>query len=210
MTKTSAIVIGTPYSPFHDFATSLRVDVLNGTLLGIFFSKEEDKIPHIMRRLEGHRKKSLGSPLTILIFLYDEFGSKAEDWRENLDHEVVRIERATGMTSLALVEEAASDAEYERLLGDLHACNTNLIFLSDMIHFELEFGEFCFKFVDIFEDLRKRAGKSTFHTPRTRDEFHQRVMFLLKLSHFRQQQTQALRSRIQSQITLVGVDHLHS
>jgi hypothetical protein len=63
-----------------------------------------------------------------------------------------------------------------------------LIFLGDLLHFELDFGKFCYKVFDIFEDLRKRAGKPAFHTPETKDKFHLRLSFLLKLSHFRQQQ----------------------
>ncbi|KAN0093584.1 hypothetical protein V8E51_016768 [Hyaloscypha variabilis] len=203
--QTSAIVIETPYTPFHDFSVATRIDVQNGNLIGMFFSKKEENIPRVIQRLEQRRKESLNSPLRILALLYEEYGSNAEEWRKELDREVVRIEQTTGMTSLALTDHAWEEMEYERLIRDLHACNTNLIFLGDLIHFEIDFGEFCYKLFDIFEDLRKSAGKSAFHAPQTKDEIHKSLAFLLKLSYFRQQQTQALRMRIQSQTNLVSL-----
>lgn len=182
-----------------------KVDVQNGSLIGLFFSKKEDNIPRVLEKLEKRHKESLNSPLVILALLYEEFGSNAEKWREDLDREVVRIEQTTGMTSLALSEDAWEEMEYERLIRDLHGCNTNLIFLGDLIHFEIDFGQFCYKLFDIFEDLRKNVGTPAFHTPQSKNEIHSRLDFLLKLSHFRQQQTQALRLRIQSQIDLVSL-----
>lgn len=198
-----SIVIETPYTPFHDFSAAMRFDIQNGNLIGMLFSKKEQYIPQVIQRFEHHRKESLNSPLRILALLYEEYGSNAEDWRKKLDREVVRIEQTTGMTSLALTDHAWEEMEYEKLVRDLHACNTNLIFLGDLIHFEINFGEFCYKLFDIFEDLRKSAGKSAFHTPQTKDEIHNGLAFLLKLSRFRQQQTQALRQRIQSQTNLL-------
>lgn len=208
LTNNIAVVIATPYSPFQDFSVAARIHIRNGNLIGIFFSKKEENIPRIMEKCEQHRKASLRSPLTILALLYEEYGINVEDRRKSLDREVVRIEQITGMTSLAIAWTGqghdAEDMEYDKLIRDLHACNTNLVFLGSLIHFEIEFGEFIYKLFDIFEDARKRAGKSVFHKPQTKDEILTRLAFLLKLSHFRQQQTQALRERIQSQTNLVS------
>jgi len=183
-------VIETPYTPSQDFSIATRVDIQNGNLIGLVFSKQHDHIPRVIERLEQHHAESLKSPLTVLTLLYEEYGVNAETWRKCLDREVVRIEQTTGMTSLALRDlddHTWEEMEYERLIRDLHGCNNNLIFLGNLIHFEIEFGEFCYKLFDTFDDLRKIAGKSAFHTPATKEQIHRRLEFLLKLSHFREQ-----------------------
>ena len=141
-----------------------RIDVQNGTLTGMFFSKKEESIPRVIERLEQRGKESLNSPLTILALLYEEYGSNAEDWRKDLDLEVVRIEQTTGMTSLALTDQALEEMEYERLIRDLHACNTDLIFLGNLIHFEIEFGEFCYR----LSKSSKICGRGLASRPSTR------------------------------------------
>lgn len=207
--KVTAVVIATPYSPFQDLSITTRIDVRNGNLTGLLFTKKEATLPRTIEMLEQHRDQSLKSPLSILALLYEEYATNVEDWRKTLDHEVVRIEQTTGMTSLAIAwigpGPDAKELEYERLLRDLHACNTNLIFLGDLINFEIEFGEFVYKLFDIFEELRKSAGKAAFHKVQTKEDVLNRLAFLLKLSHFRKQQTRALRERIQSQTNLVSL-----
>jgi hypothetical protein len=74
-----------------------------------------------MEILECRPKESLNFLLTVLALLYEEHGSQAEDRRKTLDLEVIRIEQTTGMTSLALTDQAWQEMGYERLIRDLHS-----------------------------------------------------------------------------------------
>ncbi|KAH8680341.1 hypothetical protein BGZ61DRAFT_456584 [Ilyonectria robusta] len=109
----------------------------------------------------------------------------------------------TVMTSAAITAQVLTDAEYEKLIRDMHACNTNLIFLSDLINYEIELGQFFLELYDIFEDLRRRTTLPEFHSVPEKDNLLQWLKFLLKLSRFRHNQTQALRARIHSQTNLL-------
>lgn len=189
-----------------------RVDIRNGSLIGILFSKQKENLPWIIKRLEQRREEIITAPLIVLTLLHEEYSDNVEKWRANLDREVVRIEQTTGMTSFVLADlddHTWEEMEYPKLIRDLHACNNNLTFLGDLIHFEIELGEFCHKLFDKFEDLRKSAGRPAIHTRATKDKIHRRLEFLSKLSHFRQQQTNSLRQRIQSQINLVSLAPLN-
>lgn len=171
----------------------------------MLFLTKQSSIPQMLERFEDSREECVASPLSVLILLYDEFGAKAEEQRRLLDREVVRIEDMTVMTSAAITAQVLTDAEYEKLIRDMHACNTNLIFLSDLINFETELGQFCLELCDIFEDLRRRAALPDFHSTPEKDNLLQWLKFLLKLSRFRHNQTQALRARIHSQTNLVSL-----
>lgn len=180
------------------------MNIQNGAVAGILFSKKAWDIPQTLGKFEDYREECAASPLNILILLYDDFGSRAEEERKVLDQEVVRIEWMTVMSSAAITAQVLTDVEYEKLIRDMHNCNTGLIFLSDVINYEIELGQFCFELYDIFEDLRRKAALPDFHSAPEKDNFLHWLKFLLKLSHFRHSQTQALRSRIQSQTNLVS------
>ena len=181
------------------------MSVPTGALTGILLCKLPSTVPAILARLQAQAPTD--SPLNVLTLLYDEFSRRAESWRAVLDAEVVRIEQITAMTSLVPSSQSSSDAaeaDYERLARDMHACNTNLIFLGDLVNFELELGAFCGAVAGVFEQLRCTAGHAALQGAAARDDFHQCLAFLTKFSRLRLHQTQALRSRIQSQTNLVS------
>ena len=176
-----AIIVATPYTPFHDFSLALRMSVPTGALTGIVLCKLPSTVPGLLRRLQA--QPPAASPLGVLSILYDEFSRRAEAWRALLDAEVVRIEQITAMTSLKpppADAAALSEADYERLARDMHACNTNLIFLGDLVNFELEFGAFCGTVAGVVEQLRRSAGHAPLQGAPARDAFHQCLAFLIK------------------------------
>lgn len=185
----------------------MRLNTQTGVAAGILFCKHETDIRRILRRLEEYYSELEASPLGILTLLIDELGLKAEERRQTLDREVVRIERSTGMTSkaLALTASAVSGTEYETLAQDIHACNTDLIFLGDFMNYELEFGEFCLKLSRLLVDLREKASiQQPLYALQTTDNFNQDLEFLINLTRFRQNQTKALKLRVQGQINVVS------
>lgn len=120
-------------------------------------------------------------------------------------------------------------SDYEKLMRDLHSANTNLIFLLNVLSFEAEFGAFCGRLFEEFEDLRRRMHrrmrnrrrhlknentkggkkeaknkKKRFHGARARDEFRQHLAYCVDASRFRLKQTQSLRLRVESQINVVS------
>src|SRR5882724_8439955 len=93
--------------------------------------------------------------------------------------------------------------EYELFTRDLHACYTDLIFLGDMLNFELEFGTFCTRLLDSFEGLPKKRGMDPYYSVVGKDTSQQNLDHWMNLSQFCHNQTQALKMRTQSQINLV-------
>lgn len=147
------------------------------------------------------------SPLDILLFLFQEHGRFNEEWRARLDREVVAMEVRSGMTSLDTSTQQFDFDDgyvYAGLTRDLHACNTDLIFLGHVLDFELELGAFCSQAFDTFEELRRQRRETMFHDERAASCFQQRLAYCVKDGEFRQRQTMALRTRVQSQINLVS------
>lgn len=86
---------------------------------------------------KAHKK----SPLDILLFLSQEHGRFNEEWRATLDSEVVAMEVRSGMTSLDTSTQRFDfddNYAYAGLTRDLHACNTDLVFLGHVLDFQLE------------------------------------------------------------------------
>lgn len=158
-----------------------------------------------MKDIEPICQQNCTSPLDILTFFFRTYGRFNEEWRELLDRQVASMEIRTGMTSLDTSRmHYADDANmYEELTRDLHACNTELIFLSDMLYFELKLGVFCRDMFDVFEGLRKELDMDPFHNKRSQSDFQQNLEWSINMSEQRQRQTMSLKTRIQSQINLV-------
>lgn len=184
----------------------MRLNVETGAVAAVLFCKHETDVPRMLRRLEEYFSESNATPLGILTLLIDNLGLKAEERRQTLDREVIRIERTTGMTSkaLSLAVVAVNGTEYESLVRDIHACNTDLIFLSDSMNYELEFGNFCLELSGLLVDLREKARiQQPLYAMQATDTFIQDLGFLMNLARFRQNQTKALRLRVQGQINVV-------
>lgn len=202
----SAVVIQTPYSPYQDFSVVARINISSGLVVSLLFNRSEADLDDFLQRLRLRRKETHQCPLSVLAILFEGYGYTSEEWRRKLDGDVVSLEVRTGMTSLDTSHRgyALHISEYERMIRDLHACNTNLIFLADVLNFEVEFGSFCGRLFDLLEELRERTGNEKFHTAQAKDEFRQHLAYCMNSSRFRQNQIQALKMRVQSQINLVS------
>ncbi|KAH8791050.1 hypothetical protein BGZ57DRAFT_875105 [Hyaloscypha finlandica] len=201
-----AILIRTPYGPYHDFTVVLRIDISRGTVVCLLFCKFEKDLNRLWNklRLPSRCKELRRSPLSFLALLFEDYGSSTEVWRDKLDQEVVRLERRTGMTSLHISPTVMKiHHEYELFTRDLHSCHTDLIFLGDMLSFEMEFGTFCTRLLDTFEGLRKQNGMDPYHSVADKDGSQQNLSYWMNISRFRYNQTQALKMRIQSQINVM-------
>lgn len=207
LTALSAVVIQTPYSPFQDFSVVARINISSGSVVSILFDNTEKDLNVLIKRLRWRCKQTNQCPLSLPAILFEGYGYTSEECRRKLDAEVVSLEVRTGMTSLDTNQGGYSlrISDYEKMMRDLHACNTNLIFLANVLNFEMEFGTFCGRLFEVFEELRERTGQGKFHTARARDEFQQHLAYCMDNSRFRQKQTQSLRMRVKSQINAVGL-----
>ena len=206
LTPFPAVVVQTPYSPFQDFSVVARINILSGSVISILFDNTEEDLNVLIKRLRWRCKQTHQCPLSLLAILFEGYGYTSEECRRKLDADVVSLEVRTGMTSLDTNPGGYSlrISDYEKMMRDLHACNTNLIFLANVLNFEMEFGTFCGRLFEVFEELRERSGEGKFHTARARDEFQQHLAYCMDSSRFRQKQTQSLRMRVKSQINVVS------
>lgn len=208
LTHCSAVVVQTPYSPFQDFSLAARINIASGSVVSLLFDNTEDDLNILIKRLRWRCTQTHQSPLSLLAILFEEYGYTSEECRRRLDAEVVSLEVRTGMTSLDTNPGgngySLRISDYEKMMRDLHSCNTNLIFLANVLNFEMDFGTFCGRIFDVFEELRGRIGDGKFHTERARDEFQQHLAYCVDSSRSRQKQTQSLRMRVKSQINVVS------
>ena len=208
LTALPAVVIQTPYSPFQDFSVVARINISSGSVISLLFDNTEEDLNNLIKRLRWRCTQTRQSPLSLPAILFEGYGYTSEECRRRLDAEVVSLEVRTGMTSLDTNQGGSGYSlrisDYERMMRDLHSCNTNLIFLANVLNFEMEFGAFCGRIFDVFEELRGRIGEGKFHTERARDEFQRNLAYCVDSSRFRQKQTQSLRMRVKSQINVVS------
>lgn len=184
-----------------------RINISSGSVFSILFDNTEKDLNELIKRLRWRCKQTHQCPLTLLAILFEGYGYSSEECRRKLDAEVVSLEVRTGMTSLDTNQGGYSlrISDYERMMRDLHSCKTNLIFLANVLNFEVEFGTFCGRVFEVFEQLRERTGQGSFHTPRAKDEFQQHLAYCMDSSRFRQTQIQSLRMRVKSQINVVSL-----
>ena len=204
------ILIQTPFSPNHDFSAAIRVDVKSGKVLGLLFGRSEASLETIMTTTRLRAVQSDQSPFDTMLLLLGEYGRFNEEWRAKLDRKVVSMEVRSGMTSLDTSNQQYADDVhiYEELTRDLHACNTDLTFLSDILSFEVELGAFCGKVFNVFEELEDQRGDAPFHDYRMHRCYQQRLAYYTYDSQLRQRQTTALKMRVQGQIKLVSSHYI--
>lgn len=171
----------------------------------MLFNKSEKCLDSFIKRLRSRHKETSQCLFAFLAILFEEYGYTLEEHRRKLDGEVVSLESRTGMGVWYKTTEAFSNiSEYEVLMHDLHDCNTYLIIFTNVLNFEIEFGSFCGRLFEVFEELRERNGDGKFHTDKARDGFRQHLAYCMNDSRFRQNQTQSLRMRVQSQLDVVS------
>lgn len=203
-------MVQTPYSPFQDFSVAARISISTGSVVSLLFDNTEEDLNTLIKRLRWRCTQTRQSPLSLLAILFEGYGYTSEEYRRLLDAEVVSLEVRTGMTALDTNQGSNGGytlriADYEKMMRDLHSCNTNLIFLANVLNFEMEFGAFCGRIFDVFEELRERVEGGKFHTERARDEFQRHLAYCVDSGRFRQKQTQSLRMRVKSQINVVSL-----
>lgn len=197
-----ALIVQTPYSPIRNFSCALRVSVVSGSARGLFFDLDESSASRVTQRLHENRELIRENPLTFLNILFEDHGQSCERHRAHLDREVVRMERRTGKTSIVLFSRAV-DTDYEQLNKDLHACNTELIFLDNITNFEMSLGRFIKETLTKFEALRHESGISS-DSMYAYETLSQNMDYLINSCEMRRYQAQSLHRRIQSQINVVS------
>jgi hypothetical protein len=183
----------------------MHIDIKTGRTAGFISSRRESYLDEYLSRLCNRCIDISNSPLFVLAFLYEQYGYNTENWRAELDSRVVKLESMTKMISLRSAEDQTAAPEvYEKLTGDLHSCNTELIYLSNVLDFEVEFGKFCEGITDVFEGLMIERGLGPFHSKRIRRELVQQLAYCVNCTRLKHNQTQTLRKRIESHIALVS------
>jgi hypothetical protein len=103
----------------------------------------------------------------------------------------------SGRLSVRVIQEIP---EYEILLKDLHACNTNLIFTETVTEFEDGLGAFFKETLSMLEELRRERGLDTLSKGDIAAQA-QNLDYHLNLSRM---QSLSLQKRIQLQINVVS------
>jgi hypothetical protein len=197
-----AVVVQTPYSPVSNLSLVIRVDIVERSAKACVLNDNNSEINALWDRLQVRQSMVQKNPLLLLSIVFEEFGYASELFREHLDHEVARMERASGHSSLSF-RPSAWNTEYEALTRDLHVCNTNLIFMEHVTEFERSWGAFCKDTLGVLETLRLERGLQNF-SKRETVQTAQCMDYHLNLSQMRRTQVLALQKRVQLQVNVVS------
>jgi hypothetical protein len=200
------LLIQTPFGPRHDFSAAISIDLASGRSFLLLFVKREVSMNAVMARIKLRAGTKCRSPLDILLFLFEDYGRYNEIYRAKLDEQVVWLEQNHKGTSLVVPssEQKRDPLNHEELTIELHKCNSNLIFLANLLSFEKELGAFCSNAFFVLEKLRGQRGETALHTDRNKSYFQDRLAFFINDTELRQRQTASLQARVQSQINLVS------
>ena len=160
------------------------------------------KIDALISRISSH-KPSLQSSIASITALVEHHGNISERYRARQDRELVRIEADIGMVSGWYQNKECQQTNYEQIIKDLNGCGTRLIFLENIIDFEISAGNFCKETLELFESLRKSRGLEQLSLP-DYEETMQNLDFHINLADRRRVQTKSLAKRVQMQLTVVG------
>ena len=180
----------------------------SGNLVAVIFSKDERDLDELIDRIRARQDQMRACPFAFLPTLLEVWSSGIEAWRKALDQQVVAMERSTGMTSISTMKQwELQPHEYEFLTRELHASNTDLVFLFNVVQFEVELGNHFENVVNAFDDTRKlHFGEPLPHDKR--QSVLQHLAYCKHDTQFRQNQLQSLKMRVQSQINLVRLQML--
>jgi hypothetical protein len=182
----------------------IRINVINRATTCFLTDFREQRIDTIVHRLRFQQLQVLTHPLHVLTILFEEHSFATEKARQQLDDEVGRMERRTGMTSLVgAYGSKGHEIDHEGLVRELHACNANLIFLDNSLEFEAEMGKFCKVVFVKFEELQARVGAERLEALEC-DKMVQTIDYWINSSHFRRVQTGSLKNRVKTQINVVS------
>lgn len=202
-------MIHTPHAKVGTFSLVMRINIVDCSATGLYFHGIHDDvssdvgIANLLKRLHGQRRLLLVNPLAFLGIAMAEYGRTCERDRACSDLDVLTVERQTGMTSVRVQSLSLQASEdYEQLTKALHNCNTNLIFLDHMNHFEMALGRFFKETLIKFQSIRERRLLETIPAD-IDDILIQNIDYLLSTAEMRRHQAQCLHRRTQSQINVV-------
>ena len=180
-----------------------RFNIVDLSAVVFVICKTEARVHSLLSRLSKSQSDLQQNPLALLNVLYDEYGRNCETARKCADDEVVLIESSTGMTSI----KVQAPNEVERNIAELnkasHAANTHLIFLDNVINFDVVLGKFVKEIFVKLEIMRQRRRIEPIPIP-VSQVLHDNIDFMIVLSELRRQQAQSLHQRVQSQISVVS------
>ena len=142
------------------------------------------------------------SPLLCLGIIFDNYGVYNEKYRLKQDEAILILERETGMSSLSFGSHGVGSMHYERLIKDVHDCNTRLIFLENMMNFEEALGKFVRELLSRVEKIHIQYPDLSCHEAEWQ-KIMEYVDFYLSRTIFNRSQGLSLQKRVQSQISVV-------
>ncbi|KAI9778892.1 MAG: hypothetical protein M1839_007855 [Geoglossum umbratile] len=178
----------------------MRIELATNQTTCLLFNRQPKDLDDLVRDLELSREEIQHSPLAFLNLLFKMHGSCSEEYREERDLEVCRIEVDTATSGLIRRRIAPTGiVDCESLMRELHAVNAKLLFLDAVMNWELLAGKFIQETYTILSELRAARGLPPFPAP---PEQHLRdsLDYHANLSSFRRVQAQTLQKRVQTQL----------
>ena len=181
----------------------MRINIRNESSISLLFETKKHTAIGITNRLYENRNLIGQNPLSFLAVLLEDHGLSCEVKRKRLDNHVAYIEQQTGMTSLDSFVFSNIEPKFDVLLKALHGCNTELIFLDNIMNFELALSRFVRETIEKFEELHQDKDLDCDRRCATYNIL-QNVDYLINACEMRRYQAQSLLRRVQSQINVVS------
>ena len=185
----------------RNFCLAISISCADRITSALYFDRHEDALSDLVRRM-GQRQRIVHThPLMIMVLLLEQYGTNLQTFRNELDRQLVQLERRLGLNSLFHAPTATSDpTKLEQLNKDVHTCNMGMIVLELKMNFELELARFSRETLDKFEQCCKDSGgRST--DAQSLAQISDQIGCLTNRSDLNKAQLQSLLKRIQAQIS---------
>lgn len=139
-------MLQTSFGSNRDFSIIIRIDIGPGNVLTHLFDMSESAPHQTINKAAPEAQAADQSPLDFLPLLVQVYGRFNEAWRAKLDRQMMTMKcrwRMISIDTIALQFDRDEKYAYAELTRDLHAGNTDLVFLSHVLDFELEPGALC-------------------------------------------------------------------
>lgn len=184
----------------------MRVRFINKSLsvTCLFFDNEPHDLNKIFRALPGLIQDHLNQrhPLAFFIMLLQDIGNTSEVKRAELDDVILFSEAKTGTTDWCSKPEIVRWLDNSsKIMGLLHICRNNLVFVSRAVEMELDTWE---RLRDLNQEEFTISQSVTTYAEKQEEITQQSIEFEYAYTKSRKAQIDDLKARLDVQITLVG------
>lgn len=196
----------------QSISVAMRIRLADLATVTFLTSMNEETGQTIRRKCVERRHLLAKHPLYFLAFIYEDRCFEYKTWFDDILEEINVVESATGMTRNTWKMQLSPRlwewfSDYDNLLRQLYASNTELSHFDTVTTFSIKFGDFLLAALKMLVDLRVEVGLA----PLPKRDFRcleERIAFTRSRCDLTADKTREMLERVRGQINVVS-HHFH-